>query len=90
MRVSRSVARRHAASLGLHLSAHWSGLSWDLTLEAPPGKLFAGSDCTIDCSINNAYGWDPLQKQTDWTPILRAIAVIHADGYVDDEDNGDD
>lgn len=53
---------------------------WSITLDAPKGKIFRGSFCHVDCSLQGKT------MKVDWDLAFRGLREIFEDGFLDCED----
>ena len=68
---------------------------WEITLDAPPGRRFAGSGTSVDCSLRgdgidygpgNALNRAP-QVTPDWRLLLTRLEQILDDGFEDEDED---
>lgn len=57
-------------------------VGWSITLDAPKGKIFRGSFCHVDCSLQ---GPTPA---VDWDLACRGLREILEDGFEDCAEEG--
>lgn len=55
-------------------------IPWSITLDAPKGKIFRGSFCHVDCSLQGTTA------RVDWDLAFRGLREILEDGFLDCED----
>lgn len=88
MRKANFIALADAAGISVDYSAGRAShprtgepVPYELTLDAPAGKLFNTSDCHVDCSLMGQC--DPVEITPDWNPLADALRGIVAAGFSD-------
>jgi hypothetical protein len=71
---AKVIAAIKAAGCDYALEVTWRG--WAIVLEAPPGKWFVSSSCSVDCSV-----WG--HGRPDWPLALREVKGIIEQGFCD-------
>jgi len=57
---------------------------WSITLDSPPGKIFNGSWCHVDCGMSGEG--DVIETAPDWAREIKTLEAIIAEGFSDCDD----
>jgi len=71
---ARVIAAIKAAGCDYEIDIH--ARAWRIVIDAPPGKWFVSSACSVDCSV---WGYG----QPEWDLALREVNHIIAQGFSD-------
>lgn len=61
-------------------------IGYHITLTAPFGKWFKGSQCETDCSINGNIADGTVETKPQWNEAIAALKAIIAEGFDNAED----
>ena len=75
----------YAAQHGCTLEIDSCGSTWDITMEAPEGKIFKSSGCTIDSGITGHGCINTKSNKFDWQQSYNDVIEIISYGFADEE-----
>jgi hypothetical protein len=75
----------YAEQHGCSLEIDDSGSTWEITLEAPEGKTFKSSGCSIDSGITGHGYINTKGNKVDWQKAYNDVVEIISYGFYDEE-----
>lgn len=86
--MSKTIQKKmiaYAQQHGCTLEINNSGACWEFTLEAPEGKIFLSSGCSIDSGIEGHGCINTKNNKFDWDKSYNDLVEIISYGFADDE-----